>query len=447
MTNPLDEFTDRRVFPFMTGVYLATNAIADAYVVIDGPSCAFLKSEAVAGTHDATSTLHDVGGRHRVVHSNLELDSVIGGSARNVMNVVRKVHASGVAGAILVGALPMAAITGTSYEDLVEDAALEGGAPVLVLPVGSLDRDWLDGYASVLEALARRLDLPPAGTSPDRVAVVGCMHDRGEGDQRGNRIELVRICAAIGLELVSVWPDGGTVEDLRRAAGAGVVVSLPNGGRAGALLAARTGARLVEAEVPFGPAATADFVRLLGEATGRAAEAESFADAEVARVIERAKRVHSGRFAGRTTGFIGDPWMAPGFCDIAERLGLDLRFLVALARFRPGLEPGGGRLPAGAPEIAWQPRAMAFGEIVEGSRVDLLVHPWLNDFGERGSGRAELGFPSRDTHFCSRRPFLGFEGFLHLADRMVAGLGDYRSDASMRSETGDPSADSPRTSM
>ena len=37
MTNPLDEFTDRRVFPFMTGVYLATNAIADAYVVIDGP--------------------------------------------------------------------------------------------------------------------------------------------------------------------------------------------------------------------------------------------------------------------------------------------------------------------------------------------------------------------------------------------------------------------------
>ena len=245
---------------------------------------------------------------------------------------------------------------------------------------------------------------------------------------------------------MSVWPDGGSVADLGRASGAGVVVALPNGGRAGALLAARTGARLVEAAVPFGPGATAAFVRSLGAATGRAAQADAFADAEMVRVVDSVKRIHSGRFAGRTAAFIGDPWMTPGFCDIASRLGLDVRFLVALARSRPGLDPGDG-LPAGAPEIAWQPHAMAFGEIVEGRRTDLLVHPWLNDFGERAVGRVEFGFPSRDSHFCSRRPFLGFDGFLNFVDRLASSLGDYRSDASMRSATGEPSADSPRRSM
>ena len=428
MAHPLDAFTDRTTFPFTIGVYLAVNAIRDAYLVIDGPSCSFLKAETVFGTHDVASNLLDVGGRHRVIHTKLDPDMLIGGRASAFVETLRVVHASGAPGVVLVGALPMAAITGVVYDDLAREASAAGSPQVIVLPTGSLDRDWLDGYAAVLERLAEDLDLggPPA-RDPSKVAVVGYMMDRNEGDHRGNLAEIRRLVRALGLDLAGVWPGGGPVSDLAATRDAGTVVALPHGRRAGELLARRLGAALVEAEVPFGLEATGAFVRKLAAATGREAEAASLIDRELALVARAVEWLIPKRLASLRAGFIGDPHMIPGFCSIAEMVGLEVRFVVATASPRPGFEPDSDRLRGVPVAIGWQPRRIELSDLLEREAPELDV---LVSCQDKGMGRVgdvplvRFGYPSYDWHTSGLAPFLGYEGFLTFVDRISNEVGD-----------------------
>ena len=236
----LECFTRRRNFPYLHGVYLATNVIRDAYLVVDGPNCAFFKTEHVFGAHDLRSTLLDVTGRHRILHTELNPDRVIGGHDAEFRRVVGRLLAEAKPGAVLVGALPMASLTGIDYDGLV-DGLDDRGVPLVVLPSRSLDRDWIDGFAVTLSRIAERIDLAPGPVDPGKVAIVGHFMDRNEGDGRGNVDELRRLVRGVGLDPVSIWLDGGAWADLARAGEAGIVVSLPHGRAAARVLAERTG--------------------------------------------------------------------------------------------------------------------------------------------------------------------------------------------------------------
>src|SRR4051794_16163934 len=76
-TREPDDFTPPYRLQYQLGVYLATNAITDAYAVIDGPDCLFRKAEWVHGKHDFSSTLLDVFGNHRIVSTLVNAEAVI----------------------------------------------------------------------------------------------------------------------------------------------------------------------------------------------------------------------------------------------------------------------------------------------------------------------------------------------------------------------------------
>ena len=65
------QFSSPMNYPTLLGVYLAVNALKDAYVLVDGPDCAFYKAHFIHGRHDLNSTLLRISGRHRVAFTNI----------------------------------------------------------------------------------------------------------------------------------------------------------------------------------------------------------------------------------------------------------------------------------------------------------------------------------------------------------------------------------------
>jgi nitrogenase molybdenum-iron protein alpha/beta subunit len=441
----LEGYQRRRNHPYMHGVYMATNAVSDAILLVDGPNCSFFKTEHLFGAHDWRSTLLDAGGRQRIVNTDLHPDKVIvGHDERFSATLARLVDASD-AGAVLACALPMAALTGIEYDRLIDQVVEDAAEPCPVVPVParSLSRDWLHGYAAVLQAIAKEIDLPAPDPAPTRVAVVGHLMDRLEDDQRANVEELKRLMRGVGLELVSVWLDGGRYEELAQIARAGLIVSLPYGRQAARTLARRLDLPLVEAALPFGPDATRRMLMAVAEAADRRPEAEHFIAAEQRELMLRWEWLVPKRTMHREIGFMGDPHHMAGLCELASLLGMSVRLLVAYAAELPDLaapEPEGW--PA---EIHWEPRdssviSDALMKPTGGRAIDLLIGNFHALHHVHGLGlhmdehtRAkigglprtlEFGFPSRGYHALYDAPFLGFMGARAFAARVADVLGD-----------------------
>lgn len=315
-------------FPSMLGVYLAVNAVPDVYVLVDGPDCALYKAHYVHGRHDFESTLLRSDGRHRVAFTNVCARGVVREHDAVLAAAIRRLDALPDCAAVMATALPMCSITGIDYGRVTRALApgLKGAA--FDAPPGSLVGDWLDGYASALTALAKSLRLEPGRARPGTVAFVGHLMDRNEADRRADVRELERLAAGLDLECVSVWLSGRPYAELRRVEEAETIVSLPYARGAARLIAERVGARLIEAPLPFGLPKTAELVRALGAAAGRAGRAEAFVAAEQARVVPRFRWVLPHLFVGKRAAFAGDPHLFAGFADVAADAGLELRAAV-----------------------------------------------------------------------------------------------------------------------
>lgn len=277
-------------------------------------------------------------------------------------------------------------------------------APAVPVP-GAVDGDWLDGWAAALAALAGSLPLAPGGPRPGSVAVVGLLLDRREADRQADRDEVVRMLAALGLDVCATWPALDGAAGMAGAGRAEVLLAMPYALDAARILAGRTGARVVATGLPIGLAGTAAWVRQVGQATGTAAAAEAFVDAELDRVAPRLEWVVPHGLLHRRLFLGGD---APGIAAWAvafRELGCDVS----------GVRPSGGTLPADC--------GLALMDAVPTvpGAVDLCI-------GERGCAleaarvgvpALERGFPCPGEHFLLPAPALGFEG---LAGRVEAAV-------------------------
>jgi nitrogenase molybdenum-iron protein alpha/beta subunit len=439
----LEDYSQRASFPYLQGSYLAVNALADAYLVVDGPNCVFFKAEHLFGAHDLASSLLDVGGLHRIIHTDVNVDAVITGHEALVGSQLRAVGRHERVGGLFLTALPMAALTGIDYPELAERIGVETGRKIYALRARSLELDWLDGYADFLATLAAEIPLPARRPDPTKLAIVGHFMDRNEGDGLGNLAELERLCRALGLELVSVWLGGQRVGELERVAEAGTVVSLPHGREAARILADRLGATLVRAPLPFGVDATSAFVRCVAESTGRAAAAARFCDESVAAIGRHWRWLVPRRLLHRGIAFFGDPHLAAGLVELAGFVGMRVTLLAACSRRRE--IDSWQTVPAGtvatsdisseatasaSSAIVWEPRVAALARLLGAvaAETDVLVS---NYWGLRWAAercptvkQLELGFPSRGYHRCRPAPWLGYEGALELGDRLANALGD-----------------------
>lgn len=389
--------------PYMVGVYLAVNSVPDLYAVVDGPDCLFFKAEFVHGTHDMHATLLNAEGRHRVINTVADTHKVVLDREDAILSLLREVCANPEVGAVIVTALPMAAITGSQYDRLARLVSEESGKPVFDVPAKSLQADWLEGYAEVLAALATGLSLQH-GQVEGGVAVVGLLLDRGEADHLANIRVLRRLMEqGLGLRVISVWPSNSRVSTLSNAGKAKYVVSLPYGRKAARTLARRTGATLIETVLPFGIEGTAQFLRDIANATGLEQRAETFIREESEACLKLLQKASERVLRGMQFGFIGDPYLAPRVKSLLETLG------AKIVGFLPTQYP-----PSQCADL---PDAKAF----ESGEMDFCITTTqgIEVVAQRHIPYFEFGFPSYGRHMFAGAPFLGFEGALWFVEALV----------------------------
>lgn len=415
------DFTVRTTSSYLTGVYLAVNAIQDAFLLVEGPDCAYMKSQYVQGNHDWLSTLTSVSGFHRLSTTALHPAQMSDSREEPLRETMMRVASGPDTGGLLISSMPMAAITGADYERLCRDVNRETGRPVVHVQGLSLSGDWLDGYYETLKSLARQLALPEAEKGERKVAVVGYLFDRNEEDHHANVRELERMCTALDLELVSVWLSGQRFAELDKVAEAGTILSLPYGRRAARLVARRTGAELIELPLPFGLTATEQWMRTLGERFDRAEAAEAFIAANMQDIAPRLEWVIPFSFQGRSFGYVGDPHLLPGLKDTAELLGAALRLSIVTNN------PSHGRKIEGADQLhkhIVSPTLRKFMRHllthIEEERLDVLVTNNMSmNLPLPDTAMIEFGFPALFQHALFERPFLGFRGFMAFVDTLA----------------------------
>ncbi|MCX5795629.1 MAG: hypothetical protein NTY77_09065 [Elusimicrobia bacterium] len=411
--------------PYSTGVELAVNAVSDAFLLLDAPTCALWRPGFIQGSHDATSTLWDSGGADRVQVSGTMTELVVSGNLKDLALRLGRLAAVPGCGAVLAAGYPMARISGAPYETVWRGLEPKPKVPFFPVLGGAVSDDWLDGYAHTLLALAKGMPLPERERRPEDVAIVGYMHDRGERDHAANLLELRRMLAAIGLNLVSVWPGGTDLGGLSAAASAGSILSLPYGREAAARLAGRLGVPVVECGLPLGLGASADWLVKVGAAVGRQAQAQAFADQELARLLPRLEWAVEELFLHSTFVFTGDPVLVRPLARQLSEVGGRMVGAVAMAGPQHRRELGAwDDLPFPVHEA---PTEASYAELMRGwSEADgfdcMLGAQQQRQEGRDGRRAVELGFPSYHSHAFHDRPYLGFEGAVCLLSRIAEEL-------------------------
>jgi nitrogenase molybdenum-iron protein alpha/beta subunit len=419
-----EDFSMRVAYPYMLGVYLGVNAIQDAFLVVEGPDCSYMKAQYIQGNHDWLSTLTSVSGYHRIANTALHPSMMTASREEPLREMLCRVASRAATGGLLLTTMPMATITGADYDRLCRDVARETGKDVVHVPGGSLSGDWLDGYDRTLRALAERLDLSGGKPRPRRVAIVGYLHDRNEEDHAGNLRVLREMCAALDLELGCVWLSGGRFSDLHAVRDAATILSLPYGRAAARLVARRTGAEVVDLPLPFGLRACEEWMRVLGEHFGAADRARTYVERMLGGIVPRLEWLIPFLFQNREVGYVGDPHLLPGFRDIVELLGARLRF--AVITNRPAHAAAAQTALDGVVSLAW-PKLKAYMRFLCRQLLDGELHLLVaNNYGMSmplpDAAVVEFGFPSVYAHALFERPFLGFPGFMAFVDTLANAL-------------------------
>jgi nitrogenase molybdenum-iron protein alpha/beta subunit len=404
---------------FLVGVYVAINAIEDAYLLVEGPDCVHMKTQFVQGNHDYLSTLTSVSGFHRIANTALHPVHMTRSREAPIKARLETLAKHEATAGVLLTSMPMAFITGADYDGICRDIAESTKKQIIHIPGKSLSGDWLDGYAETLASLAKQLALPKTPTDPRKIAIVGHLYDRNEADQSANVAHLRALLAGLGLEVVSVWLEGQGFAQLAAVAEAGTILSFPYARRAAKTLARRTGARLVECELPFGLDATERWLRQVAGLVNAEAQAEAIIERALTRIVPRLEWLVPFLFQNRRLGYVGDPHLARGMKEITELLGARLSFAVITNQKNQC-----GTLEeefTGTRTLIW-PTTTAFrdfvGDAVREDHVGLVV---TNSAGVGTSNTAwvEFGFPSLYTHALYERPFLGFDGCLAFIDTLA----------------------------
>ena len=411
---------------FLDGLYLAAGSVSDLALVIEGPECGHYKQMRAGPAHDLASTLMHRG-NPRAVSTRLIADDYIFGTEPGLVRTLREASLFLNPAAILVSQSGPVQLLGANTHDMLADLESELETPLLFALSASLSGDFLDGWAAAMNALAGSQFVKSGPLRPKSAVIFGHLLDRLEADRTADLAEMVELARAGGLEQVTAWPDGGSLNRLSELAGVEYVLTTPYARDAGRALAARLNAELIDTDIPAGPAGCADFVRLIASRTGAVESAEALMETKKASLAARLDKVRRGFFSGRGAALFVDPYVAPGFTNLLTFLGFDVRLCGLRPRSDARAQAARERLAAlknppvviHDPELGETRRLLEAG--IEAGEIDVVIGSAFERDAAEGLNVAfyEWGYPSLTRHCVSDSPLVGFAGVLKTADQLL----------------------------
>ncbi len=415
---------------FLEGMYLALNAVPDVRLILDAPVGCLFKSERLGLNHDLCSTLFDPLGSHRVVPTIEHPQQLVSGTEATLRGMIRKVVEASRPSVLFLSEVTAVLLTGNDGHAIAADMTRECGVPVAYIRPENLEGDFLEGFEAFLGRLADVIVSGPltGGLARGSVALLGYMPDRLEEDHQANRRELVRLVEALGLDCACLWLDGSNTATLAQVARAETLVAFPLGRGVARRIAERTGARVVEADLPLGLDGTARFLRLVARETGTPQErAEAVVEEALRRMVPVLDRVREQFLQGRSVVVAATPDLAPGLVGLVTEMGMTCPLVAARCRSESRLDPLREvleRLEQPA-EVLWDYPRSAFRIALERLNDEQPVDVVIGTTSEAhaadtvGAGLVEVGYPSYRTHALTPRPTLGFAGTMRLVEEML----------------------------
>jgi len=409
---------------FVDGVLLSAGAVADAYLIYAGGACVNERMHQVYLAHDYAQNLLEAGATPRLIPTFTDDAMVPLGAVKVIEQTPAQLQSKVEPGVILLAELSMVTIAGDDLESVATSLRPSTSAPVVAAATPRLTRDHSDAFRVILKGLAQQL--PDAafsgGTVEDRVAVIGYFCERGEGDHIGNILEMARSLKSLDLEPTAPWLCGGCDADLAAAARASVLLALPSGRQAAQSLAARSGATVLDIDLPVGFTGTSQWLRTVAAACGREEKAEAFIGQELAEAVPRLDWVVSRHLAGRRIALnLLMDWHQPVNTMVTDDFGMDV--VASLVRNRG--EEGGDSLEENSdPSVRLLNQQIS--QVIDRAGLDVIVgSTWERNALHEGAARlpfVEFGYPMLDRHFLAPTPHLGYRGVLTWADRFTAAL-------------------------
>jgi len=384
---------------FLHGVNVAIDALPGAYLIVDGPYCVQTKAE-MQYCHNLNCSFFSPDGRSRILHTATEtrVEEVEGLSLNRTVTVedlFRQVCAFDDLEVLFTTSFDFHQLLNFPLDQIADKIGKATGREVYAIPSRSLGGEWLDGYALTCETLARRIGLESGKGRADRIALVGYLWDRSEPDHVGNLKELGRICAALGLEVASVWLSGKGLSSLKAVESTGLILSLPYARDAARILGERLKIDVLDVDLPLGLSKTEELVNRLAEKTGKQGVAERFLEGELQAAVKATER-HINRFiAGHPARvFLSDHHLAGALVPVCAELGLNLE---------SDLD---------------DPAPVCFA-----GTGGVVPEEWIH---------VPFGYPNYIEHPVSESPFLGFTGFRHLVDKVAGQILRRQTSEAMR---------------
>jgi len=428
----------------LTGLAIACHAVPDCFLLMHvGVGC---KNKATA--HLLVHDWNEPANLREAWTEVGDADLILGASTR-AGPYLRSWYKRMEPGLMVTTSVTFLELAGEDLEDEVATAAKDLPCPVLHIKAPGHQPDLYVGYAKLVLALMQQMDWQQAPSEARRVSLIGYLFDRYEGDHQGNLAEIGRLLQAVGLELGPSLLSGQPLDVLQQAPQSGLLVTLPYAKpiqrKLKKLLKRR---EVVATDLPMGLAGTSAWLRGVGAAAGvGGAVIDGVIEAEVASVRRRLNMVYD-RVRSQSVAVVADLPLAVGLVSSLLELGLRPS-LVALrgtklgkeGQFREALDRLGLQLPDDT-QLMMDPSldglrsalldARQAGRLdgVFGASTDLhMVASLPSDVffvEDRRGGRVpfgpflvEVGFPTRDHHVLVPRPFMGFEGVVHLAQRIL----------------------------
>jgi nitrogenase molybdenum-iron protein alpha/beta subunit len=251
----------------LTGAILAVEGIADAAVLLNGPTGCKFYHGAIADRQlprsDSLDPLHYAEefyfGQPRVPATYLDGDDYVFGAGAKIERILPAVAAKGHRLMAVVNS-PGAALIGDDLERLIVTAGLD--APCAVIETTGFSGTAAEGFDTALRSVLRRLDPPETQPVPRRINLLGV--PLLQYQWRGNVEELARLLGLCGIEIGAVLCAGSNVDQLRslRSATLNVVVQEEYGAGIGAFLREQYGMDTIRPEcgVPLGFDAAATWI-------------------------------------------------------------------------------------------------------------------------------------------------------------------------------------------
>lgn len=405
------------------GVFMASHSIPDSILVLHkGTGCKMKGCTHIADLfHESFSQIcwTEVTGVDILTDSHAMIEDTV------VTNYTRRRP-----GVIALTTSSVIEMTGFDMREVADAVQPKVGCPLVYVPTSGYEGDMYDGLADFTNALAGYVDwtLEP---EPGVVNLFGYPFERYEMDHGANMRELMRMLAAAGLQPGSWFFSGQKAAQLLAAHRGAVNVVLPYFKKYAADLENKSARPGVITDLPMGILGTSRWLENVARAAGAdEQQTAAFIRAESQRVkllLDIAKR----RITQARVCIIQATPLAAGCAALALDLDMEIgtvvlldsslggrqEFLAALSRLTGGQVPDNITIYENP---VWD-EIRGLPELNSDQGTDIIISPSIemNESTGRELRILELGSPSYNKHLIFQMPFLGYEGAVALAQRIL----------------------------